>query len=430
MYDSLTTNLPHPAMAYTSFPFPPSTPLFPPASTVQTYLESYAAHFQLTPLVRLNTAVERIQWRPGSKIWEVQLSCGDLLDFDFIIVANGHYRVPRYPSIPGLSKWIAAGKASHSAWYRYPHNFGEVVLVVGGGPSGHDISAEMGTFAQTVIHSTSDGVSEEVGNLKKRGRAVEFQDGGRVLFEDGTTESEIDYCILATGYEISTPFLSKDSIRTGFPPSCPPVPRELYNSRYHIFPLAKQIFPLQSDYPPSTIAFIGLLVRVAPFPLVEVQGRAIMKVFDDPASLDITQEAVDIITRYEKLGAEFGNNMSAISKNWHKFEELEQFDYRDELYEFVEANPEARVVVADWEKEMYSKRIILRRGWRELERTGEADEWVKGVGESGTEEWVDMMRKLVKKVEKEDRDEQPKSQKTEREYSATIENSPATSQVN
>jgi len=403
MYDSLTTNLPHPLMAYTSFSFPPSTPLFPPASIVQTYLESYAAHFDLKPLIRFRTTVQRAHWEPASSKWKVQLSTGDSSDFDLIIVANGHHRVPRYPSTPGLSKWIAAGKASHSAWYRYPHYFGEVVLILGGGPSGRDIAAEMCTAALTVIHSVTGGVTEDTGNLKKRGGVVRFEDGGRVLFDDGTTESGVDYCLLATGYETSVPFLSMDTIQTGFPPACPPLPRGLYNSGYHIFPLAKQMFPLQQGYPPSSIAFMGLLVKVVPFPLLEAQGRAVMKAFEQPASLDTTQEAVDIITRYEALRSTFCDDAHSISKNWHKFKEQEQFAYRDRLYEFAEGDPDTRIIVPDWEKEMYGKKDVLRRAWQELEKTGKADEWVKGVGEGGVAEWVDLMRRLLKTIEEGER---------------------------
>ena len=409
LYDSLMTNLPHPVMAYTSFAFPPSTPLFPPASTVQTYLESYVANFDLTHLIRFGTRVQHAQWESALSKWIVRLSTGISQNFDFIIVANGHFRVPRYPNIPGLSKWIAAGKASHAAWYRRPHDLGEVVLVIGGGPSGQDISGEMCGVARTVIHSVTDGVPEDDGNLKKRGRVVEFKDVGQVLFEDGTIESQIDYCVLATGYEMSFPFLQTGTLECGFPPPCPPLPRSLYNSGYHIFPLAKHIFPIQSGYPPSTMAFMGLLVRVAPFPLLEAQGRAIVKVFEDHALLDIAQEAVDIVAQHEELVSRVGDDDAlSIAKNWHEFREHEQFDYRDELYDFAEDGADTRVIVQDWEKEMYDKKDLLKRLWRELERTGKADEWVKGVGEGGPMEWVEMMRRLLKTIEEVESGQRPK----------------------
>lgn len=403
LYDSLTTNLPHPVMAYTSFSFPPSTPLFPPAATVQTYLEAYAANFDLLPHIHFRTSVHRAHWNSPTKKWRVQTSAGESLDFDLVIVANGHYRVPRYPDVPGISDWLNSRRASHSAWYRHPHNLGDVVLVVGAGPSGQDIAAEMRSIARTVIHSTTGGVPGEVGNLKRRGRVVKFEADGQVSFEDGTTETGIDHCILATGYDMSFPFLSPPIIQSDLPPPCPPLPGVLHNSGYHVFPLAEHLFPLQDIHPPSSLVFMGLLMKVAPLPLLEAQARAVMKAFGDPSSLDTTQEAVGVVTRYEELRLRFGGDISAIPKNWHKLTESEQFSYRDRLYEFAESDDSPKVVVPDWEKEMYAKKDVLRTVWRDLEASGEANEWVEGVGEGGLEEWVDLMRRLVRKAEGDDK---------------------------
>ena len=57
MYDTLTTNLPHPVMAYASLSFPPSTYLYPPASSVLDYLRLYASHFDIKKYIRLNTSM-------------------------------------------------------------------------------------------------------------------------------------------------------------------------------------------------------------------------------------------------------------------------------------------------------------------------------------------------------------------------------------
>jgi len=60
-------------------------------------------------------------------------------------------------------------------------------------------------------------------------------------------------------------------------------------------------------------------------------------------------------------------------------------------------------LVPQWVRDMYGKKGVSRKEWRELERIGEAESWVRGVGESGGEdgakEWVDMMWRLVKKAE-------------------------------
>ncbi|KDQ58733.1 hypothetical protein JAAARDRAFT_34591 [Jaapia argillacea MUCL 33604] len=394
LYDSLTTNLPHPVMAYESFSFPPSTPLFPRAAVVHRYLEDYASHYNLTGNIRLNTRVDHVRRGSVPQKWLVTLSTKEELEFDYIVVANGHYRVPRLPDSPGLKSWLDSGRASHSAWYRHPHDLGDVVLVVGAGPSGQDISAEMRTVSKTVIHSMTGVTPEDIGNLKRRGRVTEFKDGGEVVFQDGTREFGIDHCILATGYEMSFPFLSSE-MDLEIPPPIPPLPSRLFNTTFSVFPLAKHIFPLQSDYPSTSVAFLGLPIRVAPLPLVEAQARAAVKVFRDPKSLDATQEAVEIVSRYQELSSEYFGDEVAIYKAWHRLPNHQQFDYRDRLHEFAGVDRK----VAEWAKEMYDRKDVLRSEWRELERIGEAEQWVQGVGENGLWEWIEMMRRLIRRAD-------------------------------
>ncbi|KAG5652800.1 hypothetical protein H0H81_003630 [Sphagnurus paluster] len=393
-------------MAFSSYSFPPSTSLFPHANVVQRYLESYAEHFRLLAHIHLNTTVTSVTRQSSN--WNVTLSNGQIFPFDLVIICNGHYRIPRYPDTPGIAHWLSSGRALHSAWYRHPHNLGDTVLVVGAGPSGQDISSEMCTAARTVIHSVSGATNEDIGNLKKRGRVSRFYEDGRVMFADGTIEADINHCILATGYEVAFPFLSPDIVRASAPPVVPPLPCELYNSTYSVFPLAKHIFPLQSAFPPESIAFLGLLVRVAPFPVAEAQARAVLHAFAHTGSLDPMAEAVDVVTRYQELKAQVGESPDAIAKAWHRFEAMQQFEYRDMLYDFVSAGEgilspvwERRVgseygKVPDWEKEAYNNKDVLRKAWVMLEKSGEAEQWVKGVGEGGPYEWIDMMRKVVK----------------------------------
>ncbi|KAH9917177.1 uncharacterized protein B0H18DRAFT_1087152 [Fomitopsis serialis] len=353
-----------------SFLFPPSTPLFPPAATVEKYLSDYAAHFALTPHIRLQTQVQAVDWLPDAQKWKVQVDAHGLVEeplFDLLIVANGHYRLPRYPATPGLDAWRAAGKATHSAWYRRPERIGATVLVVGGGPSGTDISAEMRTTAHVVIHSIED---RDGGRFKVRGRVAAFGDveEGRVVFKDGSEETGIDHCIVATGYQHHLPFLPPTLLRW----RCPLVPA-------------------------SRLAFLGLLKGVAPLPLMEAQIRATLAAFANPAIIDAEAESAAIVERYEHLRARFGPEASEahIAAAWHVFAPQMQFDYRDELHGLVGCEER----VAKWVREIYDARDVLRAEWRELERVGEAEEWVRGVGEGGVEEWVELMRRVLKRAQ-------------------------------
>ncbi|KAJ7634785.1 hypothetical protein FB45DRAFT_790150, partial [Roridomyces roridus] len=259
LYDSLTTNLPHPLMCFPSFPFPPSTPVYPSADHVQRYLESYAAHFNLTPFIRFGVRVTDV--RRESSRWSLRLGSGETIYSDLVIVANGHHGVPRYPNVPGIDAWLATKKITHSMWYRRPQRLGDRVLVVGAGPSGSDISADMheSGLCNVLIRSVSGAAHEDSERLKMRGRTTGFGDNGQVFFEDGSVET-VDHCILATGYIVSFPFLHHNSLHicSELPPSCPPLPANaLYDSTYHLFPLARHLFPLQPHYPPTSLAFMG-----------------------------------------------------------------------------------------------------------------------------------------------------------------------------
>ena len=387
-------------MAYPSFSFPPETSLFPTAAIVQKYLEDYATHFDLLRYVRLRARVEKIFWNIDSREWDVTLSSGERLEFDFVVVANGHFRKPRYPTATGLQSWLDSGRAIHSAWYRRPGEFAHhrKVMVVGGASSGTDVCTDMMGTIPLLLHSIPSSTPQvglafpnDTETYKKVGRVVEYRDGGSVLLEDGSIKSDIDLVILATGYELSFPFLSQ--IKSEIPSLPPPLPNELYNSTYHLFPLAHHLFPLQADFPSNSIAFPGLLHRVAPFPIFEDQARAIVRVLEDPASLDRLSCAVNVVTRAHALIHEKGTDDPAhIAKAWFCFGVLEPFEYRTQLNAFSGKNWTA----PEWEIECWKNRGLILSEWKTIKQSGKAEEWMKGVGTNGLEDWIELCRALIK----------------------------------
>ena len=399
-------------MSFPSLPFHPSTPLFPKAILVEEYLKFYAKEFDLLPHISLNVSVLSTKWT-GS-VWRVALSTGEELDFDRLIVANGHYRIPYYAPIPGLESWIIEKRVTHSAWYRSPQYVGDTILVVGGGPSGNDLASELSTTCQTLIHASPGFPPSNEGNIRKMGRAIRFSDfladnSRTVFFEDGSSLSGIDHVFLATGYELSFPFF-KD-LRNSMPEPVPPLPAHLYNSLHHLFPLALDLFPLQADFPPGSAAFIGLPVKVAPFPLFEAQLRAVVQVFANPKTLDGQSEAVALVARYEALREEAcrnGGNGEAedalalvIAHAWHRYKGNEQFEYRDALHAFAGLTGESWRV-PQWVYAFYDAKDVLRKEWRAIEDAGESEKWLDGVGKGGMDEWVDLMQKLYDRASKRD----------------------------
>ena len=154
------------------FFFQCQTPLYPPAATVLTYLESYTDQFNLRPHIHFNTSVINAEYTlhevspSGQKGIRSTQSVDSIKEincfkFDWLLVCNGHYSVLRYPSIPGLSTCVASGKVSHLVSYRNPSirplPSSAKVLVIDGGPSGQDIAADLlsSPLINQVIHSTS-----------------------------------------------------------------------------------------------------------------------------------------------------------------------------------------------------------------------------------------------------------------------------------
>ena len=402
-------------MCFAVLPFPPSTPVYPRAKVVEDYLDSFISHFELSSNIRLNTTVESLERDETNRFWKVR-STGpedgsEWLRFDKVVVANGHYRFPRFPNVPGLDEWLAAGKATHSARYRRPVDSGSTPLVVGGGPSGHDIATEIAGLPSTsaVYFSVTGPPLDQPQNSKiqYRTRVAEFlplddKGKGKARYEDGS-EDEVDSCILATGYKMAYHFLSGSLIQVSLPPTpIPPIPRDkLYNSTYNVFPLIKHLFPVTDKYPPTSLAFPGLPFQVAPFPLVEAQSHAMVKLWASPELLDVDAEVDAVISRYERLKVKFGGDEFQVAKRYFMFGIPEQIHYRDELYTLAyrdDGEMLKKYLTPAWHEDMFLYTLQMRAEWKRMEETGEAEEFVKGVGEVSRDEWVKVMHKLLERV--------------------------------
>ena len=188
LYPSLITNLPHPIMAYRDFLFPPSTPLYTPASTILEYLQAYARKFDLREHIRFYTEVENTRFEvretaedPRTETAQGRTSRWTVItrdtntdnrhnhsNIDTLILANGRVHLPHFPTstvlrssrddplpIPGLDQWLQAQRAMHTTYYRTPPPYyhGSTVLVVGNGPSARDIAAEIAPVTRVVWRS-------------------------------------------------------------------------------------------------------------------------------------------------------------------------------------------------------------------------------------------------------------------------------------
>lgn len=129
---------------FEDFPMPAHYPHFPRRDQVRAYLESYARHHGHYDIIRFNTTVSSVvpiatDGPAGSAGWTVTLDSGERLDYDGVLVANGHLWDQKVPMFPGTF----SGKQVHSGSYNNTDDIeGDRVLVVGAGNSGCDLAVD------------------------------------------------------------------------------------------------------------------------------------------------------------------------------------------------------------------------------------------------------------------------------------------------
>lgn len=256
---------------FKDFPMKEETPDYPSHRELCKYFNEYADHFGLREHYILNTAVEKATRDENGK-WKIELSNGETKIYDYLITANGTLSEPNIPNFKG----DFTGEIIHSSKYKTNDIFdGKRVLIVGAGNSGCDIVVDAVHRAKKVSMSmrrgyyfipkyifgkpidTFGGVKLPGGLKRKIDRFIlkmflgkpenfglpkpDYQlyeshpvinsliihhlghgdldikkdidhfEGKVVHFVDGSKE-EYDLILLATGYKLHFPFLSKEDL--------------------------------------------------------------------------------------------------------------------------------------------------------------------------------------------------------------------------
>ena len=136
---------------FEDFPMPDEYPDYPNHIQLQNYFESYAKHFGVYETIRFECSVQHVS-RESDGSWMVTWSDAGgnthTENFDYLMVANGHHNVPKYPEYPG----------NYSGRYLHSHDFKGVdeswrdkrVLVIGAGNSACDIAVEAARITKSV----------------------------------------------------------------------------------------------------------------------------------------------------------------------------------------------------------------------------------------------------------------------------------------
>jgi cation diffusion facilitator CzcD-associated flavoprotein CzcO len=139
-YRTLHINTSRERMEYSDFPMPKDFPDFPHHTHIARYFSDYVDHFGVREHIRFETGVQRATRREDGT-WEVALETGETVEYDAVMVANGHHWDARWPepAFPGEF----AGRQMHAHDYKGPEEFeGKRVVVLGMGNSAMDLAVD------------------------------------------------------------------------------------------------------------------------------------------------------------------------------------------------------------------------------------------------------------------------------------------------
>jgi cation diffusion facilitator CzcD-associated flavoprotein CzcO len=333
-YAGLKNNVPTYLMVSTLGPWPEGIEPFVSQKYLEEYIQLLARNHSVDAVTLFNTRVDELHKTPDGTAWEIRsvmLEKGDagprlteqISRFDLVVVASGHYNMPRIPDIQGLMEWKASypGRVIHSKQYRWPEMYrGQNVLVIGAGVSAMDICRELNGVATRTYQSVRGGNFDlpasllpqdvvrvpEIARFEHKG-AASRKNGqlgdkapvpGFVVLKDGRVLEDIHHVVLATGYITSYPFLPQ--LHSDNTPSTAAGENLVVTADGEMaHNLHRDIFYINDP----TLAFVGVPYYVATFSLFDFQAQAVARVFGGKARLPSREE---MRREYEKRVEEKG----------------------------------------------------------------------------------------------------------------------------
>ena len=219
MYRYLWSNGPKECLEFADYTFDDHfgqpIPSFPPREVLFDYIVGRAEKSGIKGQVRFATAVRFVEY--DDKAGTFHLTSEDLKsratkteDFDYVVVATGHFSIPNVPYFEGVEKF--PGRVMHAHDFRDAQEFaGKNLLIVGASYSAEDIALQChkyGAKSVTMCWRTKPMGFHWPKGMEERPLLIKVE-GKTAHFKDGSTK-EIDAIILCTGYQHSFPFLADD----------------------------------------------------------------------------------------------------------------------------------------------------------------------------------------------------------------------------
>ncbi|MDQ8937170.1 NAD(P)/FAD-dependent oxidoreductase [Acinetobacter rudis] len=219
MYRYLWSNGPKEALEFADYTFDEhfGKPIasYPPREVLWDYIKGRVEKAGVKELVRFNTAVKNISFDAKSKMFTVSVenyASGESYseEFDYVIVASGHFSTPRVPEYDGFNRFH--GRILHAHDFRDALEFkGKNILLVGSSYSAEDIGSQCYKYGAKQIYSCYR--SKPMGYKWPKNWVEKHQlksvDEDTVYFGDGTS-AQVDVIILCTGYLHHFPFIEEN----------------------------------------------------------------------------------------------------------------------------------------------------------------------------------------------------------------------------
>ncbi|PKS11755.1 hypothetical protein jhhlp_001744 [Lomentospora prolificans] len=323
-YAGLKNNIGTAVMRSSLLDWPEGTDKVITAEQVKDYIGELARKHRVLDHVQFWTRVENISKSPDAAQWNVRTKKFVRDDdafhfetqhwsFDAVVVASGHYDVPRVPDIPGLAAWKERypDRVTHSKTYRSANSFtNSTVLIIGAGVSSYDIANEIdhvgGRTYQVTRDPTRAGTARQEGLAESCERVPNVRElvldptsetgqqhvladtetiPGKVILENGRELTGIHHVVVATGYITTYPFLGELEKSTVAVDAADDK-IIVTSDGYTLHNLHKDIFYI----PDPTLAFIGVLYNTSTFSLFDFQARILAKIFKGEAKLPSRDE--------------------------------------------------------------------------------------------------------------------------------------------
>ncbi len=367
MYRYLWSNGPKECLEFADYSFEEhfGEPIasYPPRAVIKDYIMGRINKQEINKYIRFECAVRWVSFNEETKMFTVtvmnhQTGKQEVGEFDYVVVATGHFSTPNVPEIQGIETF--PGRVMHAHDFRDALEFkNKDILLVGGSYSAEDIGTQCYKYgsksvtisyrSQALGYDWPEGISEVP--------LITHFEGDIAYFVDGTSK-RFDALIMCTGYLFHFPFLP-DSLRLITPNNL--YPKNLYkgifwqnNPQLIYLGMQDQYFTFNMFDAQAWYARDVILDKIK-LPNLDIRKADEKKWLDAYSKVETAYEEIDFqasyirqlndATDYPEFQVE---KQSEVFKEWKRDKKVDIMGYREKAYTSTLTNNLAPQLPQPW----------------------------------------------------------------------------------